>query len=251
MRIIARLDVKPPYVIKGVHYDGLRKIGTPEELALKYYNQGADEIFYIDIVSSLYRREILYDYIEKTAKNIFVPFCVGGGVKTLEEIGKLLHCGADKILLNTFAIENPQIIKDAVKIFGSQCIVVSVEAKKRNDNWECFTDCGRIPSGKDVLDWVREVEDFGAGELLVSSVDCDGRQRGFDIELIKKVSDLVTIPVVAGSGAGNLGHIKKLVESVDIDAIALASVLHYDKLSIEDVRECIEFGKVEVELCSK
>ena len=178
MRIIARLDVKPPFVIKPAHFEGLRKVGKPTELALKYYNQGADEIFYIDVVASLYRREILYDYIEETAKNIFVPLCVGGGIKCVDDITQLLHRGADKVVMNTFAINNSAVIKEASRIFGSQCIVVSIEAKRRDGYWECYTDCGRIPSGKEVIDWVQEAQDLGAGEILITSVGKDGYNRG-------------------------------------------------------------------------
>jgi cyclase len=236
VRIIAKLDVKPPYVIKGVHLEGLRKVGKPEEMAVKYYEQGADEIFYVDCVASLYRREILYDLVRETAGRLFVPFCVGGGVKTVDDAAKLLHAGADKVLMNTYAIANPSVIKDSARVFGSQCVVVSIEAKKWGDKWECYTDCGRIRSGKDVIDWAREAQDLGAGEILLTSVDCDGRKRGFDIELTKKVSEAVNIPVVASGGAGTAEHIAKVIDEGYADAVAVASILHYGEATINDIK---------------
>jgi imidazole glycerol-phosphate synthase subunit HisF len=209
VRIIAKLDVKPPYVVKPVHFEGLRKMGNPSELAKKYYDQGADELFYIDIVSSLYQREILFNEIEKVANELFIPFAAGGGVKNIDDFSKMFHMGADKVVINTYAIqEDPNIIDIAAKIFGSQAVVINIEAKKWNDSWECYTDCGRIQSGKDVLEWVKEVEKRGAGEILLQSVDSDGRRRGFDIELAKEVVSLVKIPVVVSSGAGSLEDIK-------------------------------------------
>lgn len=236
-RIIAKLDVKPPFVVKPVHFEGLRKIGTPADLSKKYYDQGADEIFYIDIVASLYRRGILYEEIEKASKDIYVPFAVGGGVNSIDDFSKLFHAGADKVLINTFAIQkNPSIIDEAAKIFGSQAIVVSIEAKKWNSWWECYTDCGRIQSGINVLEWVKEVEQRGAGEILLQSVDCDGRGKGFDIELAKEVVNSVGIPVVIASGAGNIDDIVELEKKVKPSGIAIASLLHYNKAVIGEIK---------------
>ncbi len=246
-RIISKLDVKPPYVVKPVHFEGLRKIGLPNELAKKYYVQGADEVMYIDIVSSLYQREILFDEIEKTADELFIPFAVGGGVKTIEDFSKLFHIGADKVVINTFAVqENPTIINRAAEIFGNQAVVVNIEAKRWDNWWECYSDCGRIQSGKDVLDWVKEVEQRGAGEILLQSVDMDGRQRGFDIELAKKVVESVNIPVVVSSGAGSLEDIKKLILRAKPSGVAIASLLHYDKLTIADIKKYLTENKIEV-----
>ena len=236
-RIIVKLDVKPPYVVKPVHFEGLRKVGFPEELAYKYYLQGADELYYIDIVASLYQRNILYDYIKKTAKKIFIPFAVGGGVKNVNDFSNLLRIGADKILINTYALQyNPEIINQASEIFGSQAVVVNIEAKRWDTWWECYTDCGRVRTGKDVLEWVKEVEERGAGEILLQSVDMDGRRRGFDLELAKKVVDAVSIPVVVASGAGDLKHIKDLVNYAMPSGVAISSILHYEKISINDIR---------------
>jgi cyclase len=236
-RIIAKLDVKPPYVVKPVHFEGLRKMGSPSELAKKYYDQGADELFYIDIVSSLYQRKILSDGIRETADKLFIPFAVGGGVKTVDDFSKMFHMGADKVVINTYAIQqDPSIINKAAKVFGNQAVVVNIEAKKWQQNWECYTDCGRIQSGKDVLEWVQEVEQRGAGEILLQSVDTDGRRKGFDIELAIKVVDSVNIPVVVSSGAGSLEDIKELIETANPSGVAVASLLHYDQVTIQDIK---------------
>jgi cyclase len=247
MRIIAKLDVKPPYVVKPVHFEGLRKVGTPQELAKKYYEQGADELFYIDIVASLYRRNILFKEIEQTANQLYIPFAVGGGVKSIEDFSKLFHIGADKVVINTYAVQkDPDIINKAAKIFGNQAVVVNIEAKKWGNWWECYTDCGRIQSGKDVLEWVREVEDRGAGEILLQSVDHDGRQRGFDIELSKKVVESVDIPVVVTSGAGTMKDILNLALEANPSGIAIASLLHYNKSTISDIKEYLKENGIKV-----
>jgi cyclase len=238
VRVIAKLDVKPPNVVKPVHFEGLRKIGTPVDLASKYFAQGADEIFYIDIVASLYQREILFDYIRETAQCLFVPFAVGGGVRTLEDMTRLFHNGADKIVINTHVLQvEPELIEKAAHLFGSQSVVVNVEAKRWEGWWECYSDCGRERSGKSVLDWVKEAENRGSGEILLQSVDCDGRQSGFDLELIKQVKESVSIPVVAASGAGTLDDIVAVAREAKPDAVALASILHYNKLKVEDVKQ--------------
>jgi cyclase len=238
VRVIAKLDVKPPHVVKPVHFEGLRKMGDPSEMAKKYYDQGADELFYIDIVSSLYQREILFNEIEKVANKLFIPFAAGGGVKSIDDFSKMFHMGADKIVINTYAIqENPNIIDQAAKIFGSQAVVVNIEAKKWKDYWECYTDCGRIQSQKSVSDWVSEVEQRGAGEILLQSVDMDGRRRGFDIELASKIVDLVNIPVVVSSGAGSLEDIKTLIEVASPSGVVIASLLHYEQATILEIKE--------------
>ena len=238
VRIIAKLDVKPPYVVKPVHFEGLRKMGSPAELAKKYYDQGADELFYIDIVSSLYQREILFNEIEQVANKLFIPFAAGGGVKSIDDFSKMFHMGADKVVINTHAIqENPDIIDKAAKIFGSQAVVVNIEAKRWKNYFECYTDCGRIQSQKDVSDWASEVEQRGAGEILLQSVDMDGRRRGFDIELATEIVDLVNIPVVVSSGAGSLEDIKTLIEVVNPSGVAIASLLHYEQTTILDIKE--------------
>lgn len=242
MRLIAKLDVKPPMVVKPVHFEGLRKIDVPSTLAEKYYLDGVDEIFYIDIVASLYKRKILTNPIKKSAEKIFIPFAVGGGIKSISDCTKLFKSGADKIVINTFALqEDPSIIDKAVSMFGSQAVVVSIEAKYFPDgNWYCFSDCGRIPSNKSVLDWCSEIESRGAGEVLLQSVDKDGRKNGFDIELARKVVDLLDIPVVIASGAGNINHIKQLIKDVLPSGIAISSVLHYDLINISKIRKLLD-----------
>jgi len=246
-RIIAKLDVKPPYVIKPIHFEGLRKIGLSVDLAKKYYEQGADEVMYIDIVASLYQREILFGEIKKTANELFIPFGVGGGVKTLEDFSKLIYNGADKVAINTYAInENPEIINQAAQIFGNQAVIVNIEAKKWNKYYECYTDCGRVRSGKNVIEWVKEVESRGAGEIFLQCVDNDGRQKGFDIQLSKKVVESVKIPVVIASGAGNLEHIKELIEYSKPSGVAIASLIHYDNFSIKEVKDYLRKNNIEV-----
>ncbi len=243
-RIIAKLDVKPPYVVKPVHFEGLRKMGSPSELAKKYYNQGADELFYIDIVSSLYQRDILFDNIEKVASELFIPFAAGGGIKSIDDFSKMFRMGADKVVINTYAVqEDPSIINKASEIFGSQAVVVNIEAKRWKNHWECYTDCGRIQSQKDVLEWVQEVEQRGAGEILLQSVDTDGRRRGFDTELAEKVVNLVDIPVVVSSGAGSLEDIKTLIKVANPSGIAIASLLHYDQATIQDIKQCLNINE--------
>jgi imidazole glycerol-phosphate synthase subunit HisF len=247
IRIIVKMDVKPPKVVKPIHFEGLRVIGTPENLAKKYYLQGADEVFYIDIVASLYQREVLYEYVTSTAKELFIPLAIGGGIQSIEECSKLFHAGADKVVINTYAIQNnPEIINQAAEIFGNQSIVVNIEAKKIGNDWECYTDCGRIPSGKRVFDWVKEVEQRGAGEILLQSVDTDGRQLGFDVELAKKVVNMVSIPVVVASGAGSLKDIRDVIEIAQPSGVAIASLLHYDKFNISEIKKYLRDHGIEV-----
>ena len=237
-RVIVKLDVKPPYVVKPVHFEGLRKIGSPAELATAYYQQGADEIYYIDIVASLYQRDILDVLIKETAEALYIPFAVGGGIKNIEDCKLLFNSGADKIIINTFAAQsNPQLINDAARIFGSQAVCVNIEAKKIDDDWLCLTDCGRISSGRKVYEWAKEVESRGAGEILLQSVDRDGRQRGFDVELAKRVVDGLNIPVVVASGAGSLKDIGDLVKHAKPSGVAISSLIHYKINNIKDIKK--------------
>jgi len=249
LRVIARLDVKPPYVVKPVHFEGLRKMGDPSQLALKYYNQGADEIAYMDIVASLYQRPIQMDPITKTAKELYIPLAAGGGVQNIGDIENLLHHGIDKVIINTFALQHDsQIIEKAAKIFGSQAIVVHIVAKKWSDGWECYSDCGRIRSGKDALTWAKEVENLGAGEIIISSVDQDGRKCGFDIDLISLIVKNVKIPVIAASGAGSLEHIKEMIDRAHPDAVAVGSLLHYNLVTIGTIKKYLNANGIKVAL---
>lgn len=248
-RIIAKLDVKPPFVVKPVHFEGLRKIGLPNDLATKYYTQGADELFYIDIVASLYQRQILLDQVEMACSNIFVPFAVGGGVKTIQDFSDLFHHGADKVVINTHAVQsNPAIIDEAAKAFGSQAVVVNIEAKQWDGWYECFTDCGRIQSNKKVMEWVKEVESRGAGEILLQSVDKDGRRRGFDIELADNIVNAVDIPVVVASGAGKPEDILELIKKANPSGVAISSLLHYEICTVAELKEYLKVNGVEVSL---
>jgi len=247
IRIIAKLDIKPPNVVKPVHFEGLRVVGNPSELAKKYYDQGADELLYIDIVSSLYQRDIVYSEIEKVANELFIPFGIGGAVRSVDDFSKLFHIGADKVVINTYAVqEGPDIINRSAEIFGRQAVVVNIEAKKWDTSWECYTDCGRVRSGKDVLDWAKEAEERGAGEILIQSVDADGRNNGFDLELCKAIVDLLDIPVVVASGAGGLEDIKEVIEYAQPSGIAIASLLHYDKFTIQDIKAFLRDNNIEV-----
>lgn len=229
IRIIPRLDVKGPNVVKGVHLEGLRVLGRPEEMGRYYYENGADELFYQDAVASLYGRNHLDELIKRIAKEIFIPLTVGGGLRTIEDMQKVLLAGADKIAINTAAIKNPNIIELASKYFGSSTIVVSIEAIKQPDgSYLAFTDNGRDFTGVEVLNWAKKAEDLGAGEIVITSVDREGTGQGFDLELVKKISENVSIPVIAHGGAGSLHHIYEVIEAGKADAVAISSLLHYN-----------------------
>lgn len=228
VRIIARLDIKGPNVVKGVHLEGLRVVGKPGELARRYYEQGVDEIVYMDIVASLYGRNNILAVVEEAARDVFVPLTVGGGIRSLDDIVAALRSGADKVAINTAAVARPAFLKEAAEALGSQCIVLSVEAKRRGPGkWEALTDNGRETTGVDVLDWVVEAERLGAGEILITSVDQEGTKTGFDAELVGAVHERVRIPVIACGGAGKPEHVGSLVEAGTADAVACASIFHY------------------------
>ena len=228
IRIIPRLDIKGPNLVKGIHLEGLRVLGKPDDFAKLYYEQGADELIYQDTVASLYQRNNLTDIIVKTAKNIFIPITVGGGLRTLDDINEVLRAGADKVAINTAAIQNPDFITEASHTFGSSTIVIAIEAIKQSDNtYLAYTDNGREYTGVNAISWAKEVEERGAGEILLTSIDQEGTGNGFDLELIKRVSDYVTIPVIAHGGAANGSHISETIKSSGADAVAIASMLHY------------------------
>ena len=212
VRIIPRLDVKNNTVVKGIHLEGLRVVGIPSELARKYYLTGADELLYMDAVASLYERNSLQDIIKKTVSEVFIPLTVGGGIRTLDDIKNILRAGADKVAINTASVKRPEFIKEAANRFGSQCIVASIEAKRvREGKWEAYIDTGRESTGLDVFEWAQHLVDLGAGELLITSIDREGTKKGFEIELIKKIADVVPIPVIASGGAGHPQHIVDLI----------------------------------------
>lgn len=237
IRLIARLDVKAPNLVKGIQFEGLRKIGNPNDFALNYYLQGIDEILYIDIVASLYERNSLLSIIQEATDNVFVPITVGGGIRNIKDVESVLQAGADKVAINTAAIKRPEIISEVAKRFGSSCMVHSIEAKYNGNYWEALYDNGREHSYLNVVDWARQGEELGAGEILLTSVDCEGTGNGFDIELVKAITDVVSIPVIASGGMGNLNDIDSVVKYAKADAIAMASILHYDRASIDGVRK--------------
>lgn len=231
LRVIPRLDIKGPNLVKGIHFEGLRVLGKPEVFARHYYEHGADELLYIDAVASLYGRNSLLDIVRRTAEEIFIPFCVGGGLRSVQDIREILRAGADKVSLNTSAIADPSLITAASRAFGSSTIVVSIEAVRRpGGNYECLTDYGRETSDIDAFDWARRAEDLGAGELMVTSIDREGTGTGFDLELIRQIASTVSIPVIAGGGAGHSGHVEEVVKQCHVDAVAIAGMFHYEAI---------------------
>jgi len=232
IRIIPRLDIKGPNLVKGIHLEGLRVLGKPEAFAKFYYEAGADELIYQDVVASLYDRNSLQDIISRTAKEIFIPLTVGGGIRTLDDIKNVLRAGADKVSINTSAIKKPQFIRDAALKFGSSTIVVAIEAIKQQDgNYFAFIDNGREATGIEVVDWACRVEELGAGEIVITSVDREGTGIGFDVNLVKMIADKVTIPVIAHGGAGKKEDLLEVLKKGNASAVAIASILHYGILS--------------------
>ena len=231
LRIIPRLDIKGPNLVKGVHLEGLRVLGKPERFAREYYEQGADELLYMDVVASLYGRNSLLEIVARTSKEIFIPLTVGGGLRTLENIQQVLRSGADKVSLNTAAIRNPDLIHEASRRFGSSTIVVSIEAIKQPDGrYEAYTDNGRERTGVDAFAWAVRAAELGAGEILLTSIDREGTGKGFDLELTRRIAGSVPIPVIASGGAGELRHLEAVATEGKADAICVASMLHYRAL---------------------
>lgn len=236
MRLIARLDVKGENLIKGVHLEGLRVIGAPQDYARKYYEQGADEIIYMDIVASLYGRSNLVDIVRRTAHDVFVPMTVGGGVRSVKNVEELLRAGADKVAINTAAVERPDLISEVSRRFGSQCMVLSIEAKRHGSReWEIYTDCGRERSGIDAVEWAIKGVSLGAGEILVTSIDQEGTRKGFDSALINEISRKVNVPIIASGGYGQPEHLAQVVQA-GADAVAFADALHYERTNFDELR---------------
>ena len=241
IRLIARLDIKAPDLVKGIQLEGLRKMGDPREYARRYYKQGIDEIYYEDIVASLYERNSLLGLLEQTTRDVFVPITVGGGLRTIDDVAAVLRAGADKVAINTAAIKNPAIVSEVARRYGSQCMVLSIQAKSQGDWWEAYYDNGREHSGKDIIEWCMEGQKLGAGEILLTSVDREGGGKGFDLELIKAVTDVVDLPVIASGGMGELSHLVSVVNEGSVDAVAMAHVLHYGIYSPKDIRDhCVD-----------
>ena len=242
-RIIARLDIKGPNVVKGIHFEGLRIVGKPAILAERYANQGAHEILYIDTVASLYGRNQLETLIQETSERVFVPITVGGGIADCESVNRLLRAGADKVAINTAALKRPELIRELAQEFGSQAITVSIQAKRNNGEageYYCYAECGRERAGQDVRDWAAHCCELGAGEILITSIDRDGTLRGPDLELIAALKDL-PVPIVYGGGIGSVSDSLKCI-GTGADAIAIASALHYDKLTIGEIDSLMNTG---------
>jgi cyclase len=240
LRVIARLDIKGPNLIKGVHLEGLRVMGDSEVHAKRYYNDGIDELIYMDVVASLYGRNSLTELVSKTAQNLFVPLTVGGGIRSVSDVRDMLRAGADKVAINTAAIREPQLITDVSRRFGSQCVVLSVEAKRVDGAWQAYTNNGREYTGRDVLEWVKEAVDRGAGEVLLTSIDQEGTRKGYDIELVRRVADAVPVPVIASGGMGTPQHLIDVVREGHADAVAIADALHYKRHTLEDIRAALQ-----------
>ena len=236
-RVIARLDIKGPNLVKGIHLEGLRVLGKPEQFALHYYEAGADELLYQDAVASLYGRNSLLEIVSRTARQVFIPLTVGGGLRTIDDIRTVLRAGADKVALNTAAIAEPELVREAARRFGSSTIVISIEAKRRPDgSYEAYTSNGRERSGLDVLDWAVRATELGAGEILLTSVDQEGTGAGFDLELTRAVAESVPIPVIASGGAGSVDHVAEAILTAHADAVAVASLLHYHYVQTQPIQ---------------
>jgi cyclase len=247
-RIIPCLDVKNGRVVKGINFIDLKDAGDPVEQAKIYSDGGADEICFLDITASNENRNIIYDVVERTSKKCFVPLTVGGGVRRVDDINKLLNCGADKVSINTAAVQNPEMIIESSKKFGSQCIVVAIDAKKNVNKWEVFTHGGRNNTGIDAIEFAKKMENSGAGELLVTSMDRDGTQIGYDNDLIFKISTTVNIPVIASGGVGSLDHLVDGIKLGNASAVLAASIFHYGKYSIMDAKRYLELKGIPVRI---
>ena len=228
IRVIPRLDIKGPNLVKGIHFEGLRVLGKPEQFARHYYEHGADELIYMDVVASLYGRNSLLEIVERTSREIFIPLTVGGGLRNLDDIRQVLRAGADKVSLNTAAIARPALVSEAARAFGSSTIVVSIEAFRSSDGrYEAYVNYGREATGVDALQWAVRAAELGAGELMVTSINREGTGKGFDIDLVRMVADSVPVPVIAGGGAGKVEDVGVVVTEGHADAVALAAILHY------------------------
>jgi cyclase len=247
-RVIPCLDVTAGRVVKGVNFVALRDAGDPVEIAARYDEQGADELTFLDITASSDERDIILHVIEAVASKTFIPLTVGGGVRKVEDVRRLLNAGADKVSINTAAVQNPELVGEASGIVGCQCIVVAIDAKKKGDAWEVFTHGGRKPTGLDVVDWAKRMEKAGAGEILLTSMDRDGTKAGFDLALTRAVSDAVQVPVVASGGVGKAEHFAEGVTSGGASAVLAASVFHFGELTVKQVKEHMKSRGIEVRL---
>lgn len=239
-RIIPCLDVRDGKVVKGINFVGIKEVGDPVELAKQYSDSGADEIVFLDITASHEGRTTMLDVVRRTAEVVFVPLTVGGGIRTIEDVRDTLRAGSDKVGINSAAVRNPELINEAAKLFGRQCIVAAVDAKRvDDDSWHVVINGGRIDTGKDLLEWVQELEQRGAGEILLTSMDADGTKAGYDLEMTKAVCDLVKIPVIASGGAGSVDDFADVFAATGCDAALAASLFHYGELTIDEVKDAM------------
>ena len=247
-RIIPCLDVRDGNVVKGVNFVGIKEIGDPVQLGEYYYKQGADELVFLDITATHEDRGIMEKVVERVAEKIFIPFTVGGGIRSIGDIRRILRAGADKVSLNSAAVKNKSLISDGATYFGSQCIVLAVDAKRREDNsgWNVFVNGGRIDTGIDALSWIKEAVELGAGEILLTSMDADGTKNGFDIDLTQKVSEITSVPIIASGGCGSLKDFEEVFKEGKADAALAASLFHYGELTIKEVKEYLKENKVAV-----
>jgi cyclase len=246
VRIIPRLDIKGPNLVKGIHLEGLRVLGKPADFAKYYYEEGADELMFMDVVASLYERNSLHDIISETAKKIFIPITVGGGLRSISDIKEVLRVGADKVCLNTAVIKNPNLIKDASRMFGSSTIVVAIEAIKEPDGrYLAYTDNGREYTGVDVIEWAQQVDELGAGEIVITSVDREGTGQGFDLELVSKISNLISIPIIAHGGAGKQDDVVDLLKEGNVSSAMISSMFHYQFIKENESKASDLEGNVE------
>ena len=247
-RIIPCLDVTAGRVVKGVNFVNLRDAGDPVEIARRYDEQGADELTFLDITASSDERDLILHVIEGVAAQVFIPLTVGGGVRRIEDVRRLLNAGADKVSINTAAVHTPQVVADAAARFGSQCIVVAIDAKRSRDRWEVFTHGGRRPTGLDAVEWAVRMQQSGAGEILLTSMDRDGTREGFDLELTRAVADAVNVPVIASGGVGNLEHLAEGVLKGHADAVLAASIFHFGEYTVQQAKEYLAARGIEVRL---
>lgn len=245
VRVIARLDVKGSNVVKGIQTEGLRIVGDPAKLALKYYTQGADEILYMDIVASLYDRNLDFDQLKRVSDKIFIPMTVGGGIRTIKDINDALRAGADKVAINTFGIRCPELLSESVHNFGSQCIVLSVEAKKIGENrWEAYTEGGREKTGVDAIEWIQRAIALGIGEIIVTSIDQDGTKKGYDLDLLARIAQFSPVPVIAHGGAGDPEDVVKVIKYGKADAVSASSIYHYDLYNVSNIKERLQLKNI-------
>lgn len=247
-RIIPCLDIKDGRTVKGVNFVGLRDAGDPVELGRRYAEEGADELVFLDITATVEKRKTLVQLVKNIAREVNIPFTVGGGISNVEDVAALLNAGADKISINSAAVKDPELISRLSQRFGSQCVVLAIDAKKHGDAWEVFIHGGRKPTGKDAIEWAREGEKRGAGEILLTSMDCDGTKDGFDIDLTRKIGKSVNLPVIASGGAGSKQHFSEVFKKADADAGLAASIFHFQEIEIKDLKNYLANQGIEIRL---